>query len=41
MDYIIFDDKTLSDVFKDIYKNTDSKREQINMFITKLVPQNS
>tara|TARA_R110000765_G_scaffold387417_1_gene479531 strand:+ start:277 stop:660 length:384 start_codon:yes stop_codon:yes gene_type:complete len=39
MDYIIFDDKTLSDVFKDIYKNTDSKREQINTFVTKLVRQ--
>ena len=39
MEYVVFDDKTLSDVFKDIYKNTDSKREQINMFITKLVRQ--
>ena len=39
MEYIIFDDKTLSDVFKDIYKNTDSKREQINTFVTKLVRQ--
>ena len=39
MEYVIFDDKTLSDVFKDIYKNTDSKREQINTFITKLVRQ--
>jgi hypothetical protein len=35
-DYI-FDDKTLPDIFSDIYKNTDSKREQINTFITKLV----
>ena len=39
MEYIIFDDKTLSDVFKDIYKNTESKREQINTFVTKLVRQ--
>ena len=39
MEYVVFDDKTLSDVFKDIYKNTDSKREQINTFITKLVRQ--
>ena len=39
MEYVVFDDKTLSDVFKDIYKNTESKREQINTFITKLVRQ--
>ena len=39
MEYVVFGDKTLSDVFKDIYKNTDSKREQINTFITKLVRQ--
>ena len=39
MEYVVFDDKTLSDVFKDIYRNTDSKREQINTFITKLVRQ--
>ena len=39
MEYVVFGDKTLSDVFEDIYKNTDSKREQINMFITKLVRQ--
>ena len=37
MEYVVFGDKTLSDVFEDIYKNTDSKREQINTFITKLV----
>lgn len=34
---IVFDDKTLSDIFKDIYSNTENKREQINMFITRLV----
>jgi len=39
MEYVIFDDKTLSDVFKDIYRNTESKREQINTFVTKLVRQ--
>lgn len=33
----IFDGKSLADVFSDIYKNTNSKREQINTFITKLV----
>ena len=39
MEYVVFGDKTLSDVFEDIYKSTDSKREQINTFITKLVRQ--
>jgi hypothetical protein len=33
----LFDGKTLSDVFHDIYKNTDAKRGQITTFITKLV----
>jgi hypothetical protein len=33
----LFAGKTLSDVFADIYKNTDSKRSQITTFITKLV----
>jgi hypothetical protein len=33
----LFEGKTLSDVFSDIYKNTDSKRSQITTFITKLV----
>ena len=37
MQQIIFDEKTLADVFKDIYHNTNSKREQINTFILKLV----
>jgi len=37
MEQPIFDNKTLSDVFKDIYDNTDSKRIQINTYITKLV----
>jgi hypothetical protein len=29
MEQPIFDDKTLSGVFKDIYENTESKRQQI------------
>ncbi len=37
MDGKVFDNKTLSDVFKDIYDNTDNKRQQINTYITKLV----
>jgi len=36
MEQPVFDNKTLADVFKDIYKNTESKREQINQFILKL-----
>jgi len=36
MEQPIFDDKTLSGVFKDIYENTESKRQQINQFILKL-----
>mgnify|MGYP003110558891 CR=1 FL=1 len=37
MEQPVFDNKTLSDVFKDIYTNTESKRQQINTYITKLV----
>jgi len=37
MEQPIFEEKTLSDVFKDIYENTESKRQQINTYITKLV----
>jgi hypothetical protein len=33
----IFDGKSLSDMFSDVYKNTDKKREQINQFITSMV----
>ena len=33
----VFEGKTLSDVFKDIYDNTETKRRQINEFIKKLV----
>jgi hypothetical protein len=33
----LFDGKTLADLFSDIYKNTDKKREQINQFIASFV----
>lgn len=33
----IFDGKTLSDMFSDVYKNTDKKREQINQFVANMV----
>lgn len=33
----IFDGKTLSDMFSDVYKNSDKKREQINQFITNML----
>ena len=36
MEQPVFDENTLSDVFKDIYENTESKRQQINQFILKL-----
>lgn len=34
---IIFDDKTLSDMFSDVYKNVEKKREQINQFVSSMV----
>jgi predicted nucleic acid-binding Zn-ribbon protein len=37
LDKEIFDGKSLSDLFSEIYKNTDSKRQQINTFVSKLV----
>lgn len=37
LDKEIFDGKTLSDLFSEIYKNTDTKRQQINTFVSKLV----
>lgn len=37
LDKEIFEGKTLSDLFSEIYKNTDSKRQQINTFVSKLV----
>jgi hypothetical protein len=40
MDTVIFEGKTLADMFSDVYRNTDSKREQINQFVlsmTKLI----
>lgn len=33
----IFEGKTLSDMFSDVYKNTDKKREQINQFVSSMV----
>lgn len=33
----IFGGKTLSDMFADVYKNTETKRSQINGFVTNLV----
>jgi hypothetical protein len=33
----LFEGKSLSDVFSDIYRNTDNKRNQINTIITKLI----
>lgn len=32
-DNVIFNDKTLSDMFKDVYDNTERKRRQIDEFI--------
>jgi hypothetical protein len=34
LDSEIFSGKTLSDMFADVYKNTDAKRSQINQFVT-------
>jgi hypothetical protein len=36
-DNVIFGEKTLSDMFADVYKNTETKREQINGFVTNLI----
>ena len=33
----LYDGKSLSDIFSEIHKNTDSKRTQINSFIMKMV----
>jgi hypothetical protein len=37
LDKEIFDGKSLSDLFSEIHKNTESKRQQINTFVSKLV----
>jgi hypothetical protein len=34
---VIFDGKTLSDLFSDVYKNTEAKRAQINQFVASMV----
>lgn len=36
-DQVIFEGKTLSDMFQDVYKNTNTKREQINQFVANMV----
>lgn len=36
-DSVIFDGKTLADLFSDVYKNTESKRAQINQFVASMV----
>ncbi len=33
----IFEGKTLSDMFSDVYKNTENKRAQINQFVASMV----
>lgn len=37
IDNVIFEGKTLADMFSDVYKNTESKRAQINQFIASMV----
>jgi hypothetical protein len=37
MDSVIFEGKTLADMFSDVYKNTNNKREQINQFVSSMV----
>lgn len=37
LDVVIFDNKKLSDMFADVYKNTETKRAQINQYVTALV----
>ncbi len=37
LDKEIFDGKTLSDLFSEIYKNSDSKRQQINQYVSSMV----
>lgn len=37
MNDTIFEGKTLSDMFSDVYKNTNTKREQINSFVASFV----
>jgi len=33
----VFEGKNLSDMFKDVYKNTENKREQINNFVKSFI----
>lgn len=34
---VIFEGKTLSDMFSDVYKNTENKRAQINQYVSSMV----
>lgn len=36
-DNVIFENKTLSDMFSDVYKNTENKRNQINEYVKSMV----
>lgn len=36
-DNVIFEGKTLSDMFSDVYRNTEAKRAQINQFVSSMV----
>lgn len=36
MNTVVFEGKTLADMFSDVYRNTDTKREQINQFVLSL-----
>ena len=37
LENVIFEGKTLSDMFSDVYKNTENKRAQINQYVSSLV----
>lgn len=37
LDNEIFNGKTLADMFSDVYRNTESKRTQINQFVANLI----
>ena len=37
MDAVIFEGKTLADMFSDVYRNTSSKRDQINQYVSSMV----
>jgi hypothetical protein len=37
MEAVIFEGKTLADMFSDVYRNTSSKRDQINQYVSSMV----